>query len=234
MPKRLVFLLIILFFSCYGKAQPIEDSVTDRKLANVLRFYVSTLGDQSPLYNGKEYIDYSYTLHEGHPFFESRDFLKGEIHFENMIFHDVPMLYDLVKKQLITYDIRNIYKVVLPNNKIRQFTIAGHTFVRIEHDNISTGFYDQLYKGKINLYAMREKRIIEQRDTYRIDNVIDSHTTYYIFKEGTYYSFKNKRGLLDILKGKRNEIEDYLQKNNMRFKDDPEAAMIKAVEYYNK
>lgn len=234
MPKRLAIFFLFYAFSQFAKAQAIGDTSINGKLTNVVDFYISTLGDQSPLYNGKEYVDYAFLFREGHPFFESREFVKGQIQYEEMTFRQVPMLYDLVKDQVIIYDIRNIYKVVLPANKIRQFVLAGHTFVRIEHNRMKTGFYDQLYKGKISLYARREKKLTEERDSYRIDNIIQSKTTYFILKEGVYHSFKNKNGLLDILKDTKKDLQQYLKKNKIRYKDNPEKAMMMAVEYCNR
>jgi len=79
------------------------------------------LGEQAPVYNGNEYIEYAYSLQEGHPFFKSSVFTKGDIYFDGMMFLGVPMLYDLIKDQVIIRDFHNIYKINLPANKIQQF-----------------------------------------------------------------------------------------------------------------
>ena len=237
MPNRLTTVIIFCFSSAFIKAQSIGDSAVSKKFANAMEIYLSALGDQSPLYNGKEYVDYEIIINEGHAFFESREFMKGEIQLEGMTFREVPMLYDLIRDELIVRDIRNVYKVILPASKVRQFVLAGHTFVRIEHNDsnrVKTGFYDQLYNGKLSLYARREKKIFEKREIARIDNIVQSHNSYYILKEGVYHNFKNQNGLLDILKDKKKEIQQYFKKNKIKFKDDPETAMVTAVNYYNR
>jgi hypothetical protein len=53
-------------------------------------------------------------------------------------------------------------------------------------------------------------------------------------KKDVYYTFKNERSLLKILNDKKKEIQQYLKKNGIRYKDDPERSMIMAVEYYNR
>src|SRR6185369_6991220 len=153
---------------------------------------------------------------EGHPFFESQQFTNGEIYFDGMIFHEVRLCYDLVKDQVLILDFNSIHKIVLPTNKIEQFTLFDHTFVRIQHDSLNqvkSGFYDQLSKGKIALFVKREKKIIEKDEFPRIDIVVKSINTYYIRKEAVYYNFKNKTGLLNILHDKKKEILQYFKKN---------------------
>jgi hypothetical protein len=147
------------------------------------------------------------------------------------------MVYDLVKDQVVIRDFHNIYKINLPANKIQQFILADHVFVRIVHNNlneINTGFYEQLYKGKVGLFAKREKAIIEKHGSQQIDNVVDSANSYYVMKKDIYYKFKNERSLLKILNDKKKEIQQYFKKNRIRYKDDPERSMVMAIEYYNR
>src|SRR5262245_48884027 len=118
MPKRLTTVIIYCLCSAFAKGQSVGDSV-GKRFANAIEIYLSTLGDQSPLYNGKEYVEYDVFITEGHAFFGSPEFMKGEIQLEQMIFRDVPILYDLIRDQLIVRDIRNVYKIVLPANKVR-------------------------------------------------------------------------------------------------------------------
>jgi len=237
MPKRFAFLLLAYVFSKDSRAQLVVDSAFYGTAANIIgMYYTPALGGQSPLYNGTEYLDYPFTIREGHPFFESQQFTNGEIYFDGMIFHEVRLCYDLVKDQVLILDFNSIHKIVLPTNKIEQFTLFDHTFVRIQHDSLNqvkSGFYDQLSKGKIALFVKREKKIIEKDEFPRIDIVVKSINTYYIRKEAVYYNFKNKTGLLNILHDKKKEILQYFKKNKVRFNDEPERAMKAAVEYYN-
>jgi len=195
------------------------------------------LGEQAPIYNGNEYIEYALILQEGHPFFKSSLFTNGDIYFDGMLFLGVPMVYDLIKDQVVIRDFHNIYKINLPASKIQQFILSDHVFVRIVHNNfneINTGFYEQLYKGKVGLFAKREKAIIEKHGSQQIDNVVVSTNSYYVMKKDIYYKFKNERSLLKILNDKKKEIQQYFKKNRIRYKDDPERSMVMAIEYYNR
>ncbi|HKC36246.1 MAG TPA: hypothetical protein VKB95_09295 [Chitinophagaceae bacterium] len=237
MPKRFAVLVLAYAFSNGVRGQVVADTAFYGSAATIIgTYYVPALGGQSPLYNGAEYIEYAFTFREGYPFFESQEFTNGEIYFDGMIFHKVPLCYDLVKDQVVIRDFNGIYKIVLPANKIEQFTLSGRTFVRIQHDSLNhvkSGFYEQLCKDKIALFAKREKKIIEKNAFPQVDMLVKSINTYYIRKEAVYYNLKNKAGLLNILNSRKKEILQYFKKNKIRFNDDPEKAMIAAVEYYN-
>ncbi len=236
MPKRFLYILLICIFSQHVTAQDAEDTALHENALNAIGVYYQNLGEESPLYNGSEYIEYAYTLQEGHPFFQVVNFINGNVNLDGMLFHDVPMLYDIVKDQLIIQDFQKVYKINLPADRIREFFLLGHLFVRLTHDSsdqVKTGFYDQLYKGKIALFAKREKKVLEKYSNVEISKVVSSQNIYYIKKEGVYYTIKNKSSLLAVLKSKKKEVQQYLKTNNIKFKSEPERAMIMAVKYYD-
>ena len=236
MLKRLLHILLICSVSLNLAGQAVDTGSRENVL-NAIDIYYRSLGEGSPLYNGSEYIEYAYTLQDGHPFFKSSAWSNGSIVLEGMNFHEVPMLYDLVKDQVIIENFQRVYKINLPADKIQQFTLSGHHFVRIVRNSsgqIQTGFYDQLYNGKIAVYAKREKKIIEEHINLQINNLVVEHNAYYIKKDSNYYIIKNKRALIDALKDKRKAIQQYLKKIRLKFRDDPETVVELVAEYYDK
>jgi hypothetical protein len=236
MPKRFFYILLICGLSDHVMAQNAGDTALRENVLNAIGVYYKNLGEESPLYTGSEYLEYAYTLQEGHPFFGAANFINGNINLDGMIFHDVPMLYDIVKDQLIILDFQRVHKINLPADRIQQFFLLDHLFVHLTNgasDPIKTGFYDQLYKGKIKLLAKRKKRISEKYSNVEISKVVTSQNIYYIKKDGVYYTIKNKSSLLAVLKSKKKEVQQYLKTNNIKFKMEPERAMIMAVKYYD-
>jgi hypothetical protein len=236
MPKRLFYSLLICIFSQYAPAQNADDTALHENALNAISAYYEKLGQESPLYNGSEYLEYAYTLQEGHPFFQMADFVAGDINLNGMIFRGVPILYDIVKDQVIIQDFQRVYKINLPADKVEWFSVLGHQFIHIARDSadqVKTGFYDQLYKGKIALYAKREKKIIEKYSNIQISKVVVSQNVYYIKKDGIYHTIKSKSSLLAVLKTKKKEVQQYWKTNDIKFKREPERAMIMAVRYYD-
>ena len=238
MPKRFCFILLSFTFLQNAAGQWVaSDSTVQKAASNAIDIYYRALGDQSPLYNGSEYIEYASTIQEGHPFFESNVFVNGSIRFDGMEFRDVPILYDMIKDEVIIQHFGKVYKINLPAEKIERFTLSGHSFIRVIQDSshqLKTGFYDRLYNGKIMVLAKREKKIREEHINIQISNIVDQKNYYYIKKDGIYYTLKNMRTLLGILKSKKKEIQQYLNKNKVKYKNDPEHAMIIAAEYYDR
>jgi len=236
MPKRLSYILLICCLSQHVAAQTADDTTLHENALNAIGVYYENLGEESPLYNGSEYIEYAYTLQEGHPFFQTSNFINGTVNLDGMIFRDVPILYDIVKDQVIILDFQKVYKINLPADRVQQFFLSGHLFVHLIPDSsaqIKTGFYDQLYNGKIGLFAKREKRILEKYSNIQISKVVISQNNYYVKKGANYYTIKNKSSLLSVLKDKKKDVQQYWKSNNIKFKKEPEKAMIMAVKYYD-
>ena len=236
MPKRLAYILLIYLYAQQSSGQVGNDSAVNQSTSKIVRIYYQSLGEQAPLYNGSEYLDYAYTLQEGHPFFGSPGYVNGSIHFDGMVFNEVPMTYDIVKDQLVILDYHNYYRINLPADKVQQFEIQGHTFIRLIRDSlnkIKTGFYERLYSGKIALFVKREKKIVQQYSNMEISNIVRSQNIYYIRSENVFYLVNSKSSLLAALKNKQKPVQQYLKKNKIKFRKDPENATLMAVEYYD-
>ena len=162
--------------------------------------------------------------------------MNATIRFEGMTFEQIPTLYDIVRDQVIILDYHKFFKINLPADKIQEFELPGHTFIRLLHDSsngIKTGFYEQLYLGKVMLVAKREKKISQQYSNMEINNVVYSYNFYYIRKGNVFYPVSSKKSLLKVLRPKQKEVQQYLKKNKIKFKKAPEKALLMAVEYYD-
>jgi len=234
-PRQLLYILLITICSLTLQAQGVDSSAR-QNVSKIIDVYYQSLGEQSPIYNGSQYIEYPFLIQDGHAFFGSQDFATATIHFEGMTFTEVPTLYDIVRDQVVILDYHKIYKINLPTDKIQGFELSGHTFVRLVHDSlngIKSGFYEQLYIGKIALFAKRQKKFLQEYSNMEVNNVVLSKSFYYIRKESRFYPVNSKRTLLNILKPKQKEVQRYLKKNKIKFNKDHENASLIAVEYYD-
>jgi len=237
MVKNFVCLAIILFINGRSEAQPAASDTSSGAILHPVAVYYQTLGEQSPLYNGREYVDYAGTIHVGHPFYSTTEFTNGTIYFDGMVFENVMLLYDIIKDKVLIRHYNTVFRIDMPVKKINEFTLLNHTFVRLLPDSarvIEEGFYDKLYQGKNTLFVKRKKLIREERAGNDLSNVVDEKNIFYILKQGIYYPVKNLRGLLNILSGRREQIQQYLKKNGIKFRKDREKAILMAVEYYDR
>lgn len=234
MLKRLLLILFLLEISSAIIAQP---QVNDSSTNVAINLYYRSLGEQSPIYTGSEYLESAISLQEGHVFFETNSFTEGSVEVDGMLFSGVPILYDIVKDQLVVQHYSKAFKINLPIERVEYFTLSGHTFIRVIHDSaneIKSGFYDRLYSGKTQVLARREKKLKEVSTSYQATNAVLERTVYYIKSNDRYHVIKSMHSLLSVFKNKKKEVQQYLNKNKIKYKRNPEKAMAIAAEYYDR
>lgn len=238
MLKNLVFLLAYLGTGAWLQAQ---DSVSGPSLSassaeNAVAVYTQALDHQSRLYNGVEHYGYNYRI-KGFAYLQDPAVQKGRVVYDELVYTDVPMWYDLLKDQVIIQHFNTFTRLGLVPDKVKEFTIFNRHFIRVQIDSLSgaplrTGFYEQLYNGRSQVLAKRVK-IINETVKDEVERDFVEFNYYYIKKDNRYHSVKNSGGLLSVFKERAKEVKQYLRKNKIRYKKNPEDAIVKATAYYD-
>jgi hypothetical protein len=206
--------------------QLVPDTASGRITADrAVKAYDDFMGGQSRLYNGIEQV--GYLPMTGHPYFNAEDVRNGSIVYEGVYYHDVSMLYDIVKGQVLVAN-RNGNLLGLSNDWIREFFLDGHHFI-----NTSSGYYDLMCSGTVSLLVKRQKSIAESIEGMTIVRTVEDHTHYYIVRGGVYHPIGNLHALLALLRDKKKEINQDLRKKKIKYRKGPEAAIVEAARYYN-
>jgi hypothetical protein len=244
MTKHLFFLLLfITLFSNFlvTTAQPLtQEEAVESAVDHAVTFYKRSLGRQSRLYNGTEYVDYDRRI-DGHQFFESEDWEDGTIRYDGEVYHNVGMLYDITTDKIIIghFDQGGYYnRIQLLNEKMQGFTVHGHTFVRLLGDSIAEGsirtaFYDLLYDGEVKVWARRVKTIQEKSAATRLEEEFQQRNKYYIFKNGSYNQVRGKGSVLSVFADKKKALKKALRENPVSFRDTREYAIVQAAKQYD-
>ena len=227
----------LLFYGTILKAQSNKsDSVFyQASINNALTSYQHFALDQSRLNNGRKYKPYSFSFVNGTPFFQTDQFGEGAIIYEGGYYNNVKLLYDQVQDMVI---LLAEVAIELITERIEQFSISGHLFVKLAKDSlnnqITAGFYEQLYKGNIEIYK-KERKIIKENlsTTEGVRGEIEKKVFYYLKKDGIFYLIKKKRHVYEILKDKENEIQKFTKSNDLNFKTDPDNLLAKIAAYYD-
>lgn len=232
---RLVLIATFAFFGMELQGQMIEDSNSSKRLPVVA--YYEALGEQSPLYNGREYVDYAPFIKIGHPFYEKAEFTTAKVHFEDMIFEDARLMYDIHKDKLIQLHFNNVFKIDLPVEKISEFWMYDHHFIRLYADStkvIEEGYYDKMYEGRTSFFIRRRKLIREDRTANDIIRVIDQKDLYFIRKGNSFHGVRTFNSLLSALSDKQGQVKQHLKKRGLKFRKGREAAILAAVREYDR
>ncbi len=241
MGKTTISLILVCIFLSSGRlsAQQAGRDSSARALAvaNARYFYQDFIAAAAPLYISPEYVEYTLQIDDGHPFFINSFFHMGTVMYDNILFEDVLLKYDLVLNQLVLSDTTGIPRLALNYDRIKYFTIKEHEFVKLFKDAGNSGlpqtdFYEILHKGGPVTLIKKETKKIGQDVTSKttLQRYIIATTNYYIRKKNTWYVF-NKRGqILDAFNDKESQIRQFLRKNDIDFKKD--ADLLSVVSYY--
>jgi hypothetical protein len=159
-PRLTVFLIALIFLSgsappAFSQSAPADSTLLQQSVQQVYARYRTAMHLHSHLYNGSEYVDYDHYI-DGHQYFGSDEWEDGTIHYDGTLYRQVPLLYDVRYDQVITENLAGPLRIRLVAEKVRYFTLLGHTFVRIVADSttqggVRTGFYDQLYDDRVQV-----------------------------------------------------------------------------------
>jgi hypothetical protein len=225
------------------KAQSaIGDSALRREAINhAVQQYQQFFTPVLSIYNGPQYVDYMGSLRGGQPFFLSTEFAKGSIVYDNTLYDNIQLKYDLVKNAVVINDLSGTMDIALLNDRISSFKILDHSFVRLAQENvksplIATGFYEVLYKSSSTVLLKKEsKKILE--DLNAIDGIkrtIDRNVDYYIERNQKYYRVNSKSAVLNLFKDKEGNIKQFIRQNKLKFNNDIESDLVTVVAYADK
>lgn len=239
---KLLFVLFPLFVLCTraGAQQPAPppDSGIHAAVQQAIALSHREAGLQSQLYNGRVHNRYESNM-LGVPYYLSNDPQTGSVEFEHILFEQVPLWYDAVKEKLVVQHFNQISAFELSSERVDRFTIGSHRFIRLVRDTLEnastlpTSFYEVLCTGKVTILARRKKLIAEFIDNMEVRHRVDNAETFYALKDGRYHPVNNQRSFFAVLKDRKAEVQHYLHRSKVKFRKNPEAALVQASVYYN-
>ena len=230
--KKVFYLLILSWNVAYS--QNASDTLVVRKLLDsTIAFYTERLGENTLLYNGREYTG-SYSRSIGHPFYASDQPQKGSIVYDGVLYSHSAVSYDLVNDEVVIKTMQN-RSIKLLNETIDQFSLGDHVFVHIKPQTsgvkgLNPGFYEVLLNEKIKVLAKRKKQLIPSfnlEDPYRFVH----YDKFFLQTNDSYHEVTSDGSLLALFPSQRKEIRKYMRNKGISFKKNPEYALLGVVEY---
>lgn len=241
--RRIAPINCLFLLTCFcTQASLAQSSVQDSSfrsaaIQNMVDLYHKTTGSASNLYNGPQYESYYPGFEKtSHQFFLFNDFTPGSVLYDGVLYKDVPLMYDLVRDELVLRHLNNSSWITLVKEKIESFTLQDHHFRRLKRDNklnLPEGFYSELYVGNIMLLGRYQKIREEYIDQRTVFSKAISRTHYYVIKDGKTLPVKNKKTLLNVLEDKKSYLSQFIKQNDLSFKKNLETAMVQTVKHYD-
>jgi len=236
--RGLIILFIASFCShAFAQNKQADTAFAGRISENMVNYFNKAVGQQSRIFTGKQFEPYKFLSKTNANFNDTTGFTTGSITYEGVLYNNVQLIYNIERDLVVSLLYNNFSVYTLQSDKIEDFDIWGHHFIRLVPDSLNRqmdiGFYDELYQKKLQILVRREKSVQEETTTTTIHNVFIPKTNYYIKKRGLYYNINSQGKLLDVLKDKKKELKQFLKDKNIRYKDNPEQNMVLLAAYYD-
>ena len=241
-----LFILVCLIFcghicSSFAQNTAIDSTSQQPAFNKAVSMLNTSTNKESRLYNGPEYYLYDPSI-KGTAYFQGvSSFTKGSIYYDGAKFDDVPMLYDIYKDEVAVFFYNHILRFSLVKSKLGWFNLLGHHFININADTLvsnqvlKSGIYDQLYNGKSQIIAKLSKDIqVTPSSTLGSESYFDTKKTAYFIKfKGKFYAFSSQNSLIEILKDRKKQLQQFIKSGNLKYRANPEDVMVKIAAYYD-
>lgn len=229
----LFFLLSVSWHD--ASAQNTSDAATKQILQQLKR----SIGNESKLYNGASVKEYEGKW-EGTPFLDSTtNFYRGSVVYDNVLFENVPLQYDLIQDQVFSTFPNGVVKYTLVSEKVASFSFANRKFIQLADQNLqepadlANGFFEEVYGNQSKVLIKRNKTVQKIVDTYGVRLKFSERIRYFILLNNVLHQVDNERGLLKLLSSKSDQIKKHLSNNQLKFKSSPVETLIAAASYYD-
>jgi len=240
MIKPYTFALILLYCTTFsyshvfGQNNAADSLQLRQTTANMSALFVTSIGEQSRLYNGPAYVGYGFASKTNANFNDTTAFGIGAVRYDGMAYLNVPLRFDMYRDILVSRVSHGELAYCLVSEKVTSFDLFNHHFIMLGADSVGKdmdpGFYDDLYDKKIKVVARRTKFI---QQISAIEQTFIRKNAYFLKKGNTWYSVNSQGKFLDALKDKEKELKQYLKDSKIKFGDSPEEAMIMLAAYYD-
>ena len=227
---RARLLLYFIFVSGYLFAQNIE---RQQLIDNAAIDYSRIAGNQSALYNGKAQEGHPRTTN--HPYLIDAQYAKARLSYLGVIYPEAALRLDLSRDELVVQSPGFRSVVLFPEN-VDFAELHGRHIIYFYRDNLqgspSTGYYFLLHSGNCKVLEKQTAKITVNRNT--LEEYYDLLTNFYLYKDGVYYTIRNKTVLLNVLHPYKKELKHFISAHRWRFRHDAEELIKQTVIEYEK
>jgi hypothetical protein len=209
-----------------------------KKEAQLYKWFDETLGtENSILFNGTRPSENTRSKDGSHKYYLSSSFVTGNIVYQNQLFFDIPLKYDIHEDELIinlTADTKtSIIKLIKTN--VQQFTLQNKQFVQLqvpEQTMPVSGFYEVLFQSDdLSLYKKHHKTKKERIVHKEVYTDYRENDEYLIKERGEYRTILNKNDLISAIPEHKTTINNFYKEYDQLRKSDFDAFLIKLSKY---
>jgi hypothetical protein len=232
----LLTVVLTLFVLNSGAQNLSGDSVSSHNnpVAAAVDYYHQNIAEQSEIYNGAAY-EAAPAAYKGSVYFQNKNYpTPATIRYNGILYKNIPLLYDIYSDVMVASSLNNFY-YILRAEKVSDIYLSGHHFIYLndQTDGLKPGFYDQLYAGTITVLVRRTKLVSNNVTLQAVEVTYRDNNEIYLKKQGKYSQVNSKSSVMNILKDKEKELNQYISSNKIKYNKDKEASIAAIAEYYD-
>lgn len=215
---------------------PSPDSLQQAALNHITSGFYKSIGQQALLYNGPEYPFHLNTIKGNAYFNDMRDWQAGTITYDGFTYQNIKMLYD-INRDVVAVLMPDNYSMFSPLNKrLESFSIGERNFVNMPGSpSLKAGIYNLLYNGKVAVLGKSFKSIQASASTSgRPEQFFKLSQSYFLGRNTVYHSIGSQSAMLNVLKDKKKELQQYIKTNKLKFGKNPEQVMVLIAAEYDR
>ena len=207
------------------------ENVYKAAIENAIERYHQSRNGDAAIYNGMAHLGYLPSI-KGTAYFQSADWQTGTVVYNEIEYKNISLKYDEVADQVVIRHPTSSYILSLFSPRVQRFSVGNAQFIYL-NEGVPPGFYQVLDRGHMTILAKRTKVITETITGIELERNFDSSTKYYALTNGKYYPIEKQKSMLALLKDQRKKIQQHLKSKGIKFKSNPEMAILEMAAYYN-
>ncbi len=178
--------------------------------------------ENTPLFNGVEYIEGYKTTRDNHKFFIDQSFYEGSVLYDGQPYYGISLKYDIYEDELIANLESEAQKSLLQliKDKVAAFSIGSHQFVQIKDVDAESkgivGYHETLAQNSLGiLYKKHRKKRVKKEDKRILYfEFFDTKSDYVVLIDGTYHWVNSKNDFYELFPEIRKELKSFLSTND--------------------
>lgn len=228
----ILFLTLLVPWAGYGSVS--AQTGTD-DLRQSRSIYQNAASNQAALYSGSVEEPYKYFFH-GTPYLETDEFTPGDLFYDGSLYHNVRLRLNTHQDILSVQTPSRTLSVMLHQDNVGYAVIKGQRYhvatPKEREQGLGKGYIITLHEGRFPLHwknvKYRESNIVNRQIEYNFT----SKDTYYLEKDGLFWTVSSKGSILKHFKEHKRELNSFIKQNNLKFgKDERKESLIRLLEY---
>jgi len=236
MIKRVTKLSIGIFYILFVGQLFAQDRNRQELIDNYANEYLQFAGEDAALFSGYQQKELPLTTNL--PYLNNKEFVKGRLSYNNTVYPEVLLKFDLYRNELIT--LSGFQGIVLFPENVNFAELLGKHIIYFHSDSLPgcppSGYYFLLNSGKCTVLEKRTASLNSYSGSNTSQNTqyYNFKSIFYLYREGVYHPIRNEKSLLKFLYPYQKELKQYISSLSFKYKNFPDIVITLTVDQYEK